>query len=365
MIAPDAKKLIELLVCPRSRDGLSLVEIGGDNWLACQASGVVYPIIDDIVVMDPVTIELKDRCRKLLQRLGDTNGDLVNKLDIEKTRQYLALDVDSGAGWEEAEMGYWEKLFEQRALSLTSVRGNWNRTLPRKQLLERLNVALTDRTILELGCGGATTLYDLYGQNLKHYIGTDLSFNACKLAQRQFPSGLFIQCSASALPFKENSLDVVVAYGVLHHLPGHEERLKEILPILKPGGLFIGSDPILKPSIKLGGAEKKLKAIANAGSADQIRPGASPHNEWIDWHNMLHVIERQAKVLGAHFEYGPLRAVLVNLLFDRLRLRSRTVARALIIIDRIWLATIGRLSRALGPAGVIYTLQRLPHRITS
>lgn len=357
---------MELLACPRTRDGLSLVEIGGDNWLACQASGVVYPIIDNIVVMYPVTEELKDRCRKLLQRLGDTYSDLVNKIDIEKTRQFLALDVDSGAGWEEEEMAYWEKLFEQRALSLTSVRGNWNRTLPRKQLLERLNVALPDRTILELGCGGATTLYDLYGQNIKHYIGTDLSFNACKLAQRQFPSGLFIQCSASALPFKENSLDVVVAYGVLHHLPGHEERLKEILPILKPGGFFVGSDPILKPPFKFLGIEKRLKAfVERTEETEKVKTGASPHNDWIDWENLLRLIEGRATVVGAHFEYGPLRAVLVNLIYDGLKLRNRLVARILIILDTFWLATTGRIDRSLGPAGVIYTLRKISSQATS
>jgi SAM-dependent methyltransferase/uncharacterized protein YbaR (Trm112 family) len=365
VIAPEAKALIDLLVCPRSHDALKLIVVGDEEALVCPATGVVYPIIDNVVIMNPVTRELKDRCNAFLQRVESALDSINEHLDLEKTREALALGPGTSVGWEEEEMAYWEEFFKQRSEELSSVRGNWNRTLPRQRLIQRQSIVLTEKVVLELGCGGATTLFDLYGSSFCHYIGADLSLHACKLAQIQFPEGLFIQCSAIALPFKENSLDIIVAYGVLHHLPGHEEQMNANLPLLKPGGYFIGSDPVLKPPIEFWGIGKKLKSIAPSGFAEKIKTGASPHNEWIDWENFLKVIDKRARVIDTHFEYGPLRAVLVNLIYDGLKLRTRMVSRALIVIDQLWLATIGKLNRSLGPAGVIYILRKLPSRLTS
>lgn len=46
-------KLIDLLVCPRTKSNLKYVELAQDAALISQADGVLYPIIENVVVMKP------------------------------------------------------------------------------------------------------------------------------------------------------------------------------------------------------------------------------------------------------------------------------------------------------------------------
>ena len=52
-----------------------------------------------------------------------------------------------------------------------------------------------------------------------NYIGTDISFNRLRIAKSILPKSNFISCSALNLPFKSNIFDVVIGFGVFHHLP--------------------------------------------------------------------------------------------------------------------------------------------------
>ena len=47
---------------------------------------------------------------------------------------------------------------------------------------------------------------------------------------------------STAFPFRENSLDYVVIYGVLHHLPNPGAAFREAIRVLKPGGVYFGSE---------------------------------------------------------------------------------------------------------------------------
>ena len=44
------------------------------------------------------------------------------------------------------------------------------------------------------------------------------------------------KADAENLPFDDQSFDVVVSFGVLHHTPDTEKALAEIFSVLKPGG---------------------------------------------------------------------------------------------------------------------------------
>ena len=51
-----------------------------------------------------------------------------------------------------------------------------------------------------------------------------------------------------ALPFEDNSVDVIVMRGGLHHVAFHmESTLKELYRVLKPGGQLIASEPLNLP----------------------------------------------------------------------------------------------------------------------
>jgi ubiquinone/menaquinone biosynthesis C-methylase UbiE len=49
---------------------------------------------------------------------------------------------------------------------------------------------------------------------------------------------LFYVGDAQWLPYRDESLDAVFGFGVLHHLPDWREGLREIARVLEPGGVF-------------------------------------------------------------------------------------------------------------------------------
>jgi ubiquinone/menaquinone biosynthesis C-methylase UbiE len=44
---------------------------------------------------------------------------------------------------------------------------------------------------------------------------------------------------AEALPFEDDSFDLVVGHAVIHHIPDVESALREVLRVLRPGGRFV------------------------------------------------------------------------------------------------------------------------------
>lgn len=52
----------------------------------------------------------------------------------------------------------------------------------------------------------------------------------------------FLVADASRLPVNSGNFDYVVIYGVLHHLPDPGETCREVYRVLKPGGVYFGSE---------------------------------------------------------------------------------------------------------------------------
>ena len=77
------------------------------------------------------------------------------------------------------------------------------------------------RDILEVGCGTGLIL-DRVSQFSKRTTGLDLSPGMLEVAKRR---GLdVVEGSARALPFQDNSFDVVYSFKVLAHGPGRTAR---------------------------------------------------------------------------------------------------------------------------------------------
>lgn len=99
--------------------------------------------------------------------------------------------------------------------------------------------ALLDRferpiSVLDLGCGNGRFLDALIARNLAaDYLGVDTSAPLLDIARRRHPKARFLQADATNLSPPQN-FDLAVAFGLLHHLPGHTERRRffEHLPRL-------------------------------------------------------------------------------------------------------------------------------------
>lgn len=113
-------------------------------------------------------------------------------------------------------------------------------------LFEQMRLPQNGR-ILDLGCGPA----DLWGQNEKQLRDTwriclaDLSDGMVEAARKRVgdasPAFSFALLDSTALPFPENSFDVVLSFGLLDHLPDMPVALAEIRRVLRPGGFFYAS----------------------------------------------------------------------------------------------------------------------------
>jgi SAM-dependent methyltransferase len=73
--------------------------------------------------------------------------------------------------------------------------------------------------------------------------GVDISSTQLALARRNVPGATFLRADMTALTFEPASLDAVVAFYSLTHVPRDEqaELLGHIRSWLRPGGIFLAS----------------------------------------------------------------------------------------------------------------------------
>ena len=92
------------------------------------------------------------------------------------------------------------------------------------------------KTVVDVGCGNGR-IGRLIAPLCDKYIGCDLSESVYA-----FPSYLrtknitLVRASGTNLPINDNSTDVSICWGVLHHMDEPFKGLEELLRVTKPGG---------------------------------------------------------------------------------------------------------------------------------
>lgn len=100
---------------------------------------------------------------------------------------------------------------------------------------------------LEVGCGNGIVSKYLarnYGSNI---VGIDVDPEQIELANKdigEIPDIRFLEADATSLPFEDNSFDIVLSFGVLHHIYSWLDALKEIERVLRDKGYFVYADII-------------------------------------------------------------------------------------------------------------------------
>lgn len=93
---------------------------------------------------------------------------------------------------------------------------------------------------LDIGCGAGYGTQTLAAEKA---VGIDVSNDAIRYAREHYPRPLFLQASATALPFGGGAFDLVTAFEVIEHLPDWEQLVREARRVLRPHGLFLVSTP--------------------------------------------------------------------------------------------------------------------------
>jgi len=94
--------------------------------------------------------------------------------------------------------------------------------------------------ILEIGCGIGTDLVE-YAKNGAIVSGVDLGPDQVRLTKLNFnlrglPYKEIKEGNIENLPFSDNSFDLVLCIGVVHHTPDSQKAIDEIYRVLKPDG---------------------------------------------------------------------------------------------------------------------------------
>jgi ubiquinone/menaquinone biosynthesis C-methylase UbiE len=113
---------------------------------------------------------------------------------------------------------------------------------PRLQRLAHPGV----KHVLEIGCGqgtGARIIYELFGP--ERYVGVDLDPSMIQRARKRsggLPNVTFLQGDVSNLDFPDGSFDLVVDFGIVHHVPNWNDALAEVHRLLAVDGEFLFED---------------------------------------------------------------------------------------------------------------------------
>ncbi len=104
---------------------------------------------------------------------------------------------------------------------------------------------LKDKDILDAGCGNAYLLSCLLDGDLpfRSYTGFDISDQMVSrnTSKFSFPHVHFFTSDAeNPVEILDNSFDVVVSYGCLHHLESPEKAICQLAAKLRSGGRFLG-----------------------------------------------------------------------------------------------------------------------------
>ncbi|MFH0876007.1 MAG: methyltransferase domain-containing protein [archaeon] len=93
---------------------------------------------------------------------------------------------------------------------------------------------LKEKNVLDAGCGNGTVSQCFYelGANV---TGVDISKSVVNNSKR-FPNVKFMQADLMALPFKEESFDLVYSKGVIHHTYSSKIAFENISKLVKKNG---------------------------------------------------------------------------------------------------------------------------------
>lgn len=99
-----------------------------------------------------------------------------------------------------------------------------------------------DKCVLDIACGEGYGTAALRRAGSRSVIGIDISQETCSRARRKYEQP-FCAADAHALPFPDQSVDVIISFETIEHIAKPEDFLDECVRVLVPNGVLIISTP--------------------------------------------------------------------------------------------------------------------------
>lgn len=114
----------------------------------------------------------------------------------------------------------------------------------RDHFADHLQVAGKD--ILDIGCSTGTCASTVVDMANNRYVGIDIEPQYIQRATRRSPRGRFLTMDARALTFPDDSFDVILFVGALHHMDDGliEQCFLQIKRVLRPDGVVLCAEPV-------------------------------------------------------------------------------------------------------------------------
>ncbi|MBN2532383.1 MAG: class I SAM-dependent methyltransferase [Spirochaetales bacterium] len=113
---------------------------------------------------------------------------------------------------------------------------------------KKMGLSISGKHVLEIGCGSGYGAELLMGLHPESYLGVDLMPEQIALAQRRGLNqcAFFIMDAEDLSAFNTGNYDVIIIFGILHHIPAWRNVINETSRLLKKGGRFFIVEPDLK-----------------------------------------------------------------------------------------------------------------------
>jgi ubiquinone/menaquinone biosynthesis C-methylase UbiE len=110
------------------------------------------------------------------------------------------------------------------------------------EFLAETNLLRANDKILEIGCGIGSIVFELSKQGY-NIIGTDISQQAIAYGLNKYGDIHLEVQAAEALPYKNESFDVVLSFDLFEHIMKVDKHLSEVWRVLRKGGHYLFETP--------------------------------------------------------------------------------------------------------------------------
>ncbi len=137
----------------------------------------------------------------------------------------------------------WSFSQEWQAHSELDMNTTWGMTLESRYEqfqyeTQSMNQDLSGKFMLDAGCGNGM-LTEYFSQKGPTMIGIDFSTSVFEAEKRRHSENCcFVQGNLMSPPFKDETFDIIVSNGVLHHTPDTELTFRSVAKVVKQNGIF-------------------------------------------------------------------------------------------------------------------------------
>jgi len=242
------KETLDLFACDKCSNDFNIEEYEKDSnncvlegIIICRKCKIWYPVYNGIANFLPSHLADKSR-REAFQQKWRIKLEETPKLEDCDSTKDKKLQID----FFDADTHVYDENMENTSFWKAN---DWNCLKEWLPKLEKSDL------LLDVGCGSGRASLP-FARNGVKVIGLDISEQMVLRAKRKSEKlGIknhvdYVVGDSENLPFRQNSFDAVLAFGVLHHVPTPQKMLQQMSKVLKNDGLYFGHEnnkTILRP----------------------------------------------------------------------------------------------------------------------